>query len=118
MRYADNHCQYVEKFIDGHQYYFFTGPCAITQKMYTVKVPAEELFNYRQGQYIQQALKSVSAEDREFLMTGYSPEGWKQVFYQDDPDDYIYDSVEECKESGDHLVTCDDDGYCNLCGHQ
>lgn len=31
---------------------------------------------------------------------------------------YLYDSPEECKTWGDHLTDCDDDGYCNHCGHQ
>ena len=39
-------------------------------KHHEVKVPAEELFEYRDGKYIQDALVSVSALDREFLLTG------------------------------------------------
>jgi len=31
---------------------------------------------------------------------------------------YVYDSVEECKENGDHTKSCDDDGFCIYCGHQ
>ena len=30
--------------------------------------------------------------------------------------DYI--SIEECKEQGTHLTSCDEDGYCNFCGEQ
>jgi len=26
--------------------------------------------------------------------------------------------LEECIENGTHLVSCDDDGFCNECGHQ
>lgn len=34
-----------------------------------------------------------------------------------EPDnDYI--SIEECVNSGTHLLSCDDDGYCNACGEQ
>lgn len=29
-----------------------------------------------------------------------------------------YDSLRQCIDSGDHLNDCDDDGYCNHCGHQ
>lgn len=32
--------------------------------------------------------------------------------------EYEFDSVEECIEAGCHLDDCDDDGYCNHCGHQ
>lgn len=92
MRFADTHCRYEERVINGQHFYLFTGHCVITNKNYTVKVPAQELYNYRQRQYIQTALKSVSAEDREFLMTGYSPEGWKQVFYDEEEEDDCFDA--------------------------
>ena len=29
-----------------------------------------------------------------------------------------YITLEECKASGQHLESCDDDGYCNSCGEQ
>lgn len=28
------------------------------------------------------------------------------------------EAVQECKKSGQHLMSCDDDGFCNECGHQ
>ena len=79
MLYADNRCAYSEKYNPTH-IYIFTGLCVITKKPYSVKVPAEELHAYRQGKLIQEAMPSVSLEDREFLMSGISPEGWKQEF--------------------------------------
>lgn len=78
VRYADNFCSYEEKF-EPHRY-VFTGKCVITGKTHSVEVPAEELYKYRQGAKIQDAMKSVSVHDREFLMTGYSEEGWNQIF--------------------------------------
>lgn len=78
MYYADNHCHYEEK-LNPHVY-VFTGRCLITVKPYTVTVPAEGLYQYRQGVHIQKALPDLSAEDREFLMTGLSPEGWDLMF--------------------------------------
>lgn len=35
----------------------------------------------------------------------------------DSEGEYIYDDVEECMTSGEHLSDCDDDGCCNLCGY-
>lgn len=104
MRYLDTHCTYTEERYGNKHIYVFTGPCLITHKMYSVRVPADELFAWRNGEYIQKALKSVSAEDREFLMTGYSPEGWKQMFYDDEDYDDDYDN------------SCDN-GCCPACGH-
>ena len=31
---------------------------------------------------------------------------------------YMYYTLEDCIESGEHLTSCDDDGFCNLCGNQ
>lgn len=36
-----------------------------------------ELEAYEGGAFIQNAMPSVAKEDREFLMSGLSPEGWK-----------------------------------------
>ena len=73
------HCTYEEKYEPKHVY-IFTGTCLITKKKHSVTVPGPELYAYNQGKHIQDAMPSVSPEDREFLMSGYSPEGWKQVF--------------------------------------
>lgn len=83
MRYADSYCSYEERYKPEHVY-IFTGQCVVTRKMYSVSVPAQELYQYRQGAYIQKALKSLSANDREFLMTGISPEGWKIAFLEEE----------------------------------
>lgn len=32
--------------------------------------------------------------------------------------EYLYSSAAECREAGDHLKSCDNDGYCNVCGEQ
>lgn len=31
---------------------------------------------------------------------------------------YEHNTLEDCIASNDHLSSCDDDGYCNLCGYQ
>ena len=79
MRYADSHCTYTE----DATHYTFTGMCIQTKRMHSVRIPKAELYAYRQGAYIQDAMPSVSAEDREFLMSGLSPEGWKLVLPPD-----------------------------------
>lgn len=66
MRYADTCCVCTEQFQSEHTY-TFTGPCIVTGKPYTVKVKATELYAYRCGAYAQDAFKSLSASDREFL---------------------------------------------------
>lgn len=83
MRYADIYCECEEVFSPTHGYKF-TGPCIVTARSCSVFVPANELFAYRQGELIQDAMPSVSPDDREFLISGMSPEGWKQTFGDND----------------------------------
>lgn len=83
MFYADSFCTYTESFDNNEHTYTFTGKCIQTKKPYSVTVKGIELHAYRQGALIQNAFKSLSSADREFLMSGYSPEGWKQLFGDD-----------------------------------
>ena len=65
-----------------------SGNCAVNGKPHSVSVPAEEYAKYIAGHHIQNAMPSVSAEDREFIISGISPEGWKQVMYEEDEPDH------------------------------
>lgn len=84
MQYADRHCSYQEKFIDGQHCYIFSGPCVVTGKIVVVKIPGEELYAYRQGEYIQNAMKSLSPGEREFLISGMSEEAFDATMKPDD----------------------------------
>ena len=73
-RYLDTDCTYTEEYEPEHTY-TFKGMCKVTNKDHSVKVLGSELFQFRQSDSIY-SLESVSKEDREFLITGISPEGW------------------------------------------
>ena len=77
-RYIHTSCTYTENHAEGT--YTFTGPCVKTKKPYSVTIPGHELWDLNQGELLQVALKSLSSDDREFVASGYSPEGWKQLF--------------------------------------
>ena len=79
MRYADAKCVCQESYKPEHVY-TFTGLCVVTGKTVSVTVKAKELYAYRQGGLIQDAMPSLTADDREFLMTGISAEGWDKTF--------------------------------------
>lgn len=83
MRYADSRCTYEEKYTPKHVY-IFTGKCIVMGKEHSVSVPAEELYAYRRGKSTQEALKSVSEDDREFLLSGFTEEGWELAFGKDE----------------------------------
>jgi len=56
------------------------GNCVFTGKPYSCEVPTAGLLRYLGGDLIQDAMPNTSADDREFLISGISPEGWKEQF--------------------------------------
>lgn len=89
MRYADARCTYTESYEPVHTY-TFTGPCVVTGKPYSVTVPGPGLFAYRHGAYIQAAFPDLPAGDREFLISGISPEAFDSMFgnpFEDEDED-------------------------------
>lgn len=80
MRYADNHCEVIESHEPEHTY-TFVGPCVVTGKEQRVTVKAADLLRYRQTNgYVQECFHYLSKDDREFLISGTSGEGWKMMF--------------------------------------
>ena len=45
-----------------------------------INVTSEQLANWEKGMSIQRAMPHLSADDREFLETGISPEEWDETF--------------------------------------
>lgn len=57
-----------------------SAPCKITKKPHSVTVPEVGYRQWMTGQgNIQNIMPTVSADDREFLITGFSPEGWEKI---------------------------------------
>lgn len=70
--------------------------------------------NYKYGSPIEKFLADNSGAI-EMLLDWIS----EQEMLLDELDvDPCFDSVAECMDSGRHLESCDDDGYCNFCGEQ
>jgi len=58
-----------------------TGPYSDDRtRLHSVTVKMEDIQKYLKGEYIQVAFPYLSNEDREFLLSGTSPEGWKRMF--------------------------------------
>jgi len=54
------------------------GQCELTGKVFELFIPTEEFFIYTQGfKNLDESLKSLSKEEREFISKGNSPEGQK-----------------------------------------
>lgn len=76
MRYADSCCTYTET----ATHYVYTGTCIKCKKKISVNIPSQELFAYRQGGHIQDAMPSVVVSDREFLMSGICGACFDKIF--------------------------------------
>ena len=61
-------------------YLHITGNCIETGKPYSVRVLEEQWDNWQAGELIQRAMPELSADDREFLISSISPEGWERMF--------------------------------------
>lgn len=51
-----------------------------------INVTEEQLAAWHGGELIQKAMPNVSADDREFIMTGITPEEWDEAFDEGDGD--------------------------------
>lgn len=53
-----------------------------TKKQHTreINVTPEQMYAWQNGKHIQDAMPNVSAEDREYILTGVTPEEWNEVF--------------------------------------
>lgn len=64
------------------------GECPLCGKEWYVAVPASEYLEWKKGRLIQDAMPSVSQDQREMLITGICPECWdKYMKPLDDEDD-------------------------------
>jgi hypothetical protein len=57
-----------------------SGRCMVTGKPHSILIPTEGLDAWLLGALIQVALPTVAMQNREFLLTGFSPAGWSKVF--------------------------------------
>lgn len=50
-----------------------------------INVTQEQIDRWQSGMLIQEAMPHLSPDDREFLMTGVTPEEWGAIFGKDTP---------------------------------
>jgi hypothetical protein len=56
------------------------GPCAITGRHHEVVVPLAGWMRWRLGEAVQAAFPELPPAEREFLVSGISPLGWRRTF--------------------------------------
>jgi hypothetical protein len=52
-----------------------------------IDVTQEQFNRWQSGSYIQDAMPHLSADDREFLISGITPDEWNKAFPDDDEDE-------------------------------
>lgn len=87
--------RYEETYEPEHTYTFI-GPCVKTGKEVRVTVPATGLYRFHQGAFMQDAFPDLAAADREWLISGYSAEGWALIFDSDEEEE-----EDDCAEGMD-----------------
>lgn len=74
----------------------YSGQCVVSGKEYeTAKFPLAAYERWKQGEVIQKALWMLSAEDREFMIAGISPDAWEKEFadlFEEDPEEEDFDN--------------------------
>ena len=60
-----------------------SGKCTVTGKTHSIKANINQLQAFIEGIHAQVAFPTMSAGDREFLISSCSPEGWDELFKED-----------------------------------
>ena len=61
--------------------------CQVTGDLFTIRVDAQALIEWKEGKLIQEAMPQLSKDEREILMTGYTPAEWDGLFKGDDDEE-------------------------------
>jgi len=75
---------------DPHAY-TFRAECIWCGTPRPTTLPAEQLFQYRQGAHVQDAFPEMSADDREFIISGVCPTCF-DTLREDEPEDELTSS--------------------------
>ena len=61
--------------------------CQVTGDLFIIRVDAQARIEWKEGQQIQEAMPQLSKDEREILMTGYTPAEWDGLFKGDDDEE-------------------------------
>ena len=69
-----------------------TRKSSISGEINSIDLPIteEQIVRFESGELIQRAFPQLTAEQREFILTGITPEEWKVAFPDEDEDVNIY----------------------------
>lgn len=64
-----------------------SSPCHGHGDVLTVSVRVGDLLNWRDGLHIQDCFPYLSTDEREWLMTGYCPRCWEEMFPEEEEEE-------------------------------
>lgn len=99
--YLNTHCTHQNFPKNGIAHIKITGHDVFSGEEYSVVVKKEELDSLYRGAQFQEAFKSISKEDREFLISGIAPESFALI-----PEE---EEQESLQKSGDACHSTDED---------
>ena len=69
--------------------------CVECSRLTAIVYSTSEFVSWIRGELIQKAMPTTSAEDREFLLSGFCPECQKEIFTDDEDDDFIFPDFDD-----------------------
>ncbi len=57
-----------------------TKECTVTKETYTIRISLEDYNTWRNGALIMEVFPQLSADQREFIITGYTPAEWDNLW--------------------------------------
>lgn len=61
---------------NGHTMMVFEKSCSMTKELFIIKIPEKQYYEWINGGLIQDVMPQLSADEREFLITGTTPAEW------------------------------------------
>lgn len=78
--FRDNCCKRTWGAVGERQTMRFTGPCIYCGKEQSVRVDAEAAIKFREGGFAQDCFPDLSADEKEFLISGICGACWDKMF--------------------------------------
>ena len=68
------------KLLKDKDFVRYKKKCSVSGEIYVVDVPVDNYKRWIEGELIQEACPQLSADEREFLISGKTPEEFKKLF--------------------------------------
>jgi len=77
---------YDREMIEFEDKIYFSGKCTVTNKEYCVVCYAKDYYRCVSGELIQRTMPYLTDSQREFIISGTTPDEWKKLFPPEEED--------------------------------